>query len=160
MAMGFASPSINALKKINTKESDLLMYSIIEGNFETCRLNLSWLIAMWEPTGSLFYVAPRLLSSDKYQKTTAIEAIETVLQRELHQKISLIYFENDFNKIASAAMDQYELSKPGLDEIMDHYLHNKTFNWSMTCALYYQISTNPEEKTDLRKKELHNLLTK
>ena len=44
------------------------------------------------------------------------------------------------------------------NEIIKHYRNDNTYNWTMTCALFCDISMNPDENNELKSKELQNLL--
>ncbi len=150
---------ISALSKQNDSKSKLLMHSLQEGPYLNILTNISRLIAMVETSGRLYYVIPRLFSTDKFHKTTAIEAIETLLPRDLHEKITPLFLENDFDKLVKKAGSLGWSEPESPEQIADFYAHQKLFHWAQICGIYYQIIKNPKENREIQLKELHNLLT-
>ncbi|MBF0432844.1 MAG: hypothetical protein HQK83_16285 [Fibrobacteria bacterium] len=149
---------LESLQNKNQPEITLLMHSIIEGPLFLTKLNISYLLALAEPSGRLFFTVTRLMSPDKFHKTTAIEALETIYPRELHARVSPLFLETDLTKLHKLGKSIWKEKDLSIKEVLDTWLNSQHFKWPMTCALFHLISNEPSTITEHQKQKFHALV--
>ncbi len=139
------------LSLLHNPEADLLLSAINEGPLLMAQKNGSHLLALKDSSQSLFYITPKLFSTSHFERSAALEALETHLPAPLFKKWAEVFSPSFSDKNSQNST----LSKESRG-LIHQWANNQDYPWAKACALYYLFIHHHQQIEENELKKFYN----